>query len=231
LPADPTIATVFSVGAPVVAHRCLEQRDPKHVRRLLQRDVRGDRDDHFRGGDPLLDAAALAIDEHRVDQALGAAEGDDTTHLVALVVLRDGLTVEQRRGHGDNLALELGCARIHVALQHIRVGEQPVRLGEELVVIVTAVIDGARYAPGIPHLVFLGRHRTEFGEDALPRPRFGRDPVVGLEAVAVGVEVDECREVLRAVLLFVGLLGLRRFLGHAVFLHRGRIVHEARSWA
>ena len=81
------LAHPADVGPPVVAHRRLDQRDPQHVRGLLERDVRGDGDDDLGARDPLLHPAALAVDEHRVDQALGAAERDHPADLLARVVL------------------------------------------------------------------------------------------------------------------------------------------------
>ena len=86
-------------------------------------------------------------------------------------------------------------------------GEEPERLGEELIVVVAAVIDGAGDAPGVPHLVLLIGHRAELGEDALAGPRLRRDPVVSLEAVAIWVEVDERREVLGLIGPLVQLAG------------------------
>ncbi|HEY6782175.1 MAG TPA: hypothetical protein VI296_02980, partial [Candidatus Dormibacteraeota bacterium] len=68
------------------------------------------------------------------------------------------------------------------------------------------VIDRARYTTGIPHPVLLLGDGAELGQDAVARTRFGRDSVVGLETVSIGVEVDERREVLR-VLGFTGHVG------------------------
>ena len=140
----------------------------EHVGGLLKRDVRGDRDDHLGLPDALLDAPTLAVHEHRVDQALGATEGDDAADLLAGVVLRHRLSVEQRGGHRDDLALELGGTRIHVALQDVGVGEEPVGLGQECVVIVTAVIDRPRDLPGVADAVLLLGHGAQLGEDVLP---------------------------------------------------------------
>jgi hypothetical protein len=231
------LANPVDVGAPVVPNRRLEQGDAEHVRGLLQGDVRGDRDDHLGRGDAFLHSSPLAVDEHRIDQALGAAEGDDAAHLLPRVMLGDRAAIQQRRGHRHDLSLELGRTRVHVALEDVGVGEQPVRLREELVVIVAAVVDRAGDAPGIPHGVLLLGHGPELGKDALVRPRLGGDPVMGLEAVAVRVEVDERSEVLLRFLLrlLLGLLGPCRPWGlvgcrsGVVFLHRRRIVPEACS--
>ena len=86
--------------------------------------------------------------------------------------------------------------------------------------VVATVIDRARYTTGIPHPVLLLGHGPELGQDAVARTRFGRDSVVGLETVSIGVEVDERREVLASRIL--------GFQGHVVFLHRRRIVVEGR---
>ena len=78
--------------------------------------------------------------------------------------------VEQVQDHGDDLALEAGGARAHVALQGVLVGEEPERLVEEGVVLVLA---RSRWCPSsVPSSqtrVLLGRHLPQLAEDA-PRP-------------------------------------------------------------
>jgi hypothetical protein len=130
--------------------------------------MRSPRNDDFRFGDALLDPTALAVDEHGIDETLGAARGDDATHLLAGMVLLDCLSVEHRRRHGDDLGLQFGGAGIHVALDDVGVSEESVALGEEAIVIVIAVVDRARDMTGIADAVLLPRHHAQLLEDALP---------------------------------------------------------------
>ena len=83
--------------------------------------------------------------------------------------------------------------------------EEPVRLGEESVVVVATVVDRAGDPARVGHAVLLLGHGPQLGEDALVRTRLRGDPMVRLEPVAVGVEVDQGSEVLG-------------FLGHRVLL-------------
>ena len=80
------LADPADVGTPVVAHRSLDEPDAEHVRSLLQGDVRREGDDHLGIGDALLHPAPLAVDEHRVDEALGAAERDHPADVLAGMV-------------------------------------------------------------------------------------------------------------------------------------------------
>jgi len=132
-----------------------------------------------------LDPAALAVDEHRVDQALGAAGRDDAGHL--------GPGVEQGGGHGHDLRLQLGRARVHVALEHVGVGEQLEGARQEAVVVVVAVVDRARDAPPLPDPVLLARHLRQLRQHLLPVPGLGLQAAMAPVAVAVRVEVDQGR--------------------------------------
>ena len=95
--------------------------------------------------------------------------------------------VEHIEGHGDDLGLELGLARTHVALQRVHVGEATEGLGHEPVVLVVAAVHRARALAGLPEGVFLLGHGGELGEDLLAGPsRFGQRAVDG-EAILVRV--------------------------------------------
>ena len=69
--------------------------------------------------------------------------------------------------HRDDLALELGLARAHVALQRVHVGEQPEGLVHERVVLVVAAVHRAGALAALPGLVLLLGHRGQLGEELL----------------------------------------------------------------
>ena len=95
------------------------------------------------------------------------------------------LGVEQVERHRQDLGLELGGARAHVALQHVDVGEQAERLVHEVVVLVVAAVHRARALAGLPERVLLLGHRLQLGEDlGAGRPRGGKG-AVDREAVLV----------------------------------------------
>ena len=96
--------------------------------------------------DAALLAGVLPVGEDGVQDAAGAAGRDQADGLVS--GHRRG--VEQVERHGDDLALELGLARAHVALQGVDMSEQSERLVEEAVVIVVAAVHGARALAGLP---------------------------------------------------------------------------------
>ena len=102
------------VGDVAVGQRRVPHLDAHPVRALVERDVRGRRHDDVRAGDAARLARVLAVGVQRGDEALGAAAGDDA----------DAGAVQQVRGHRDDLGLELRRARVHVALQHVGVGEE-----------------------------------------------------------------------------------------------------------
>ena len=108
------IAHPVDVGDPPARQRRLEHLDAEQVPRLLQRNVSRDRDDHLRLCDPLFGAAAVPVHEQGVDEALGATERHDAAGLWG---------VQHGRGHRNDLRLQLGRARVHVALEHVRVRE------------------------------------------------------------------------------------------------------------
>ena len=97
------------------------------------------------------------------------------------------LAVVQPEGHGDDLGLELGGARAHVALEDVHVGEEAEGIVHEVVVVVIAAVHGARALAGLPERVLLGGHRAEFGEDLLAGEADLGEIPMDLETVGVGV--------------------------------------------
>jgi hypothetical protein len=126
----------------------------------------------------------LAIRVQGGDQALGAAAGDDT-HSGA---------VQQVARHGDDLALELGGARVHVALQHIGVRELVEHLAQEVVVVVVAAVEAAGDGAPVAARVLACGHAGDLGEDGGPVERLGGHAAVG-GRVLVRIEVaDDLRD-------------------------------------
>ena len=87
-------ADPIHVGEPVVAEWRLQELDPQHVGRLLKGDMRRHRHDDLGFSDSFLGTAAIAVHEHRIDQALGAAERHDAARLLTGVMLRHRVAVE-----------------------------------------------------------------------------------------------------------------------------------------
>ena len=127
--------------------------------------------------------AVLAVGEHGVADAAGAAGGDDPGGLGA----GDRLGVEEVERHGDDLALEVRGARAHVALQRVDVREQPEGLGQEVVVVVVAAVHGPGALPGLPEGVLLLRHGGQLGEDVVAGAAVLGQRAVHREAVLVRV--------------------------------------------
>ena len=94
--------------------------------------------------------------------------------------------MEQVEGHRDDLALEPGRARAHVALQHVHVGEEPERLVEEVVVLVVAAVHRARALAGLPERVLLLRHVAQLLEDLVAGPALLGQRAVDAEPLGVG---------------------------------------------
>ena len=108
----------------------------------------------------LIDAVlggVLAVGQHGVADAPGPPGGHQPDRLA----VGDRLGVEEVEGHGDDLGLELGGARAHVALEHVDVGEQSEGLVHESVVVVVAAVHGARALARLPGGVLLGGHGVE----------------------------------------------------------------------
>ena len=141
--------------------RRLRTLDAEQVAGLVEGRVAGLGLHEVRAGSiPRRLAGVVAVGEHGVEDAPGAAGGDDARRLA----VGDRLGVEQVEGHGDDLALEPGRARADVALQGVHVGEQPERLVHEGVVLVVAAVHGPGDLAGLPGVVLEVGHRAELGE-------------------------------------------------------------------
>ena len=101
----------------------------------------------------------FAVGEDRMQDAPRPAGGDQAARVAPGG--RRGLAVVQGQGHGDDLGLELGGARAHVALQHVHVGEEAERFVHEVIVVVVAAVHGARALAGLPERVLLDRHGAQ----------------------------------------------------------------------
>ena len=145
--------------------RRVAQLDAEQVARLVEGGVAGLGLDEVGPGDAPRRRRLLAVGEHGVEDAAGAAGGDEPGRLA----VGDRVGVEQVERHGDDLALELGRARAHVPLQHVDVGEEPERLVHEVVVLVVAAVHRARALAGLPEGVLLLGHGLQLGEDLVAR--------------------------------------------------------------
>ena len=172
------------VGDVAPGERRLAHLDVHPVGALVEGDVGGDRHDDVRSGDAAPGAGELAIGVQGGDQALGAAARDDA-HPSA---------VQQVARHGDDLALELGGARVHVALQHVGVRELVEHLAQEVVVVVVATVEAAGDGALVAARVLALGHAGDLGEDGGPVERLGGQPAKG-GCVLVGIEVaDDLRD-------------------------------------
>ena len=93
----------------------------------------------------------------------------------------------QAQCHGDDLGLELGGARAHVALQDVHVGEEAEGIVHEVVVVVIAAVHGARALAGLPERILFGGHRAELGKDPCAGQTDVGEIAMDLETVGVGV--------------------------------------------
>ena len=108
----------------------------------------------------------LAVGEDGVQDAAGPAGRDQPAGVVAGG--DGGVAGVQVERHGDDLRLELGGARAHVALQDVHVGEEAEGLVHEVVVVVVAAVHGARALAGLPEGVLLGGHGAQLVQHRLP---------------------------------------------------------------
>ena len=161
------------------------QLDPEEVARLVEGRVCRLGLDHVGTGHPPGLGGVLAVGQDGVQDAAGAPGGDQATGVVA--GLGGGVPVVQAQRHGDDLGLELGGARAHVALQDVDVGEQAEGLGHEPVVVVVAAVHRARALARLPEGVLLGRHGAQLRQHLLPAHALVGQLAVDGEAVGVGV--------------------------------------------
>ena len=126
-PDDGHRLVVDVVGHPVdvdLGRRRVDRRpaelDAEQVARLVERRVRRLRLDQVGPGHAAGRRRVLAVGEDGVADAAGPARRDEAGAIVV-----DGLAVQQVERHRDDLGLELGGARAHVALEDVRVGEEP----------------------------------------------------------------------------------------------------------
>ncbi len=92
--------------------RCAPALDCEQVARLVEGGMRGLGLDEVGPVDAPRLFGELAVGEHRVQDGAAAARGDEADGLA----VGDSIGVEHVERHGDDLALELGHARAHVAL-------------------------------------------------------------------------------------------------------------------
>ena len=168
------------VGEIAVGERRVPHLDVHPVRALVQRAVRGHRHDQV-GPGHAAGARLLAVRVQRGHQALRAAAGHDA----------DARPVQEVGGHGDDLALELGRARVHVALQDVGVGELVEHLAEEVVVGVVAGVDAARHRALVAERVLGVGQAGDLGQDGILVDGLRRHAPEGLGRAPVRVEVAE----------------------------------------
>ena len=157
------------------------QLDPEQVTALVEGRVAGLGLHEVGPGDAPGLAGVLAVGDERVQDRAGPARG----HQAGRLAVGHRLGVHQVEGHRDDLALELGLARAHVALEGVDVGEHAERLAEEVVVLVVAAVHRPGDLAGLPERVLLGGHRLHLGQHVGARPPArGERPVDG---VPVGV--------------------------------------------
>ena len=185
------IAIVWSSISSAIASTSAERRlrvdrrdpqlDAEQVAALVERRVAGLGLHEVRSRHAAGLPGVLAVGDQRVQDRAGPAGRHQTRRLA----VGHGLGVHQVEGHRDDLALELGLARAHVALQGVHVGEHPERLAEEVVVIVVAAVHRPRDLAGLPEGVLLLRHRPHLGEHVVARPAAVRERAVDGEPVGV----------------------------------------------
>jgi hypothetical protein len=176
--------------------------DVHPTRTLVERHMRGHRHDDVRLRDAPLRPCVLPIGVQGRHETLRAAAGDDP----------DPCAVEQVRRHGDDLALELGGARVHVALQHVGVRVEVEDLTEEVVVGVVAGVETARDGAFVAEGVLALRHLAEIGEDRRVIYRLGRYAAVRRRRLPVRVKISEnLRETVFRHLLHPSLVARSRW--------------------
>ena len=159
----------------------MAQLDAHPVRALVERDVRGEGHHDVRPGDAARLARMFAVRVKGGHEALRTAARDDA----------DPRAVQQVGGHGDDLAFELGGARVHVALQHVGVRVEVEHLPEEVVVIVVARVQAARDGALVAKRVLGVCHAGDLGQDRRAVDRLGRHAPVRLRRLPVRVEITE----------------------------------------
>ena len=161
------------------------QLDAEEVAGLVERRVGGLGFDHVGASHPALLQRVLPIGQHGVTDAAGTPAGQHAHRFT----ISDRLGVEQVEGHGDDLALEPGRARAHVALQGVDVGVQAEGLVHEVVVVVVAAVHGAGALAGLPEGVFFLGHGGQFSQHLVPGTSgFGKS-AIHIEPAHVGVVV------------------------------------------
>ena len=164
-----------------VGERRVPHLDVHPVRALVEGAVRRHRHHQVGPGDATLRARLLAIRVERGHQALRAAAGDDA----------DARPVQEVGRHRDDLALELGGARVHVALQDVGVGVEVEDLAEEVVVGVVARVEAARDGALVAEGVLGVRHLGDLLEDRGAVDGLFRHSPVRLGRAPVRVEIAE----------------------------------------
>jgi len=172
---------VLMVAAVILERTRYRSLHAEQMARLVERGVTGLGLDEVGPGDAPGLTGVLPVGDERVQDRAGATRGHQSRGLG----VGHRLGVHQVEGHRDDLALELGLARAHVALEGVDVGEHAERLAEELVVLVVAAVHRPGDLAGLPERVLLGRHRLHLGQHLGARPPArGERPVDG---VPVGV--------------------------------------------
>ena len=124
--------------------------DAEEMTCLVERRVRGLGLEEVGPVDAAPVPRQFAVREDRVQDAAAPSRRHEPGRLGA----GDCVGVQQVEGHRDDLALELGHARAHVALQRVDVREELERASHEVVVAVVAAVHRARALAGLPHGVF-----------------------------------------------------------------------------
>ncbi len=179
----------LDVGLEVCIDRDAHHLHPQVVSGFHMGGVDGHGSDHFRCGDALHRAAPLAIDEHGIVDAFGAARGDRAGFLVCRIDLAHLFTMQHFAHHGEHLGFELGTARAQVPLQEVDKGIQAEDLVQEGIMFHATVIHGAGTLPALPFFVLLLRHVGDLAQDFFFSHALFRQPGNDLEEFIVGMQI------------------------------------------
>jgi len=104
-------------------------------------------------------------------------------------VLLGRLSIQHGGRHGQDLRFEFRAAGHQIALQQISMGKQTEDAIKKIIVLVTAMIHGARDGAGLPQLVFLARYGFQLSKDVLRCPPLSGQFWIGLKTILVGIQI------------------------------------------